>query len=518
VVYPVFLAVKGTRLRIPFLLLSSYVFYAFASPLYLVLLLYATTIDYLAVLGMARTRWKRLWLAVSIVNDLSLLGYFKYSSFHAESLNWLLARLGISYAVDFSVIFKYASFIAEKLNGLLVQLGVSYAIPDPGLLLPVGLSFYLFQSLTYSIDFSRGKVAREPSFLHYAAFVSLFPQLLMGPIERARNLLPQLHETATITWQDAADGLSLFVVGLFKKVALADYLGLYVATVFDAPAEFQSPALVLASVAFAWQIYFDFSGYTDMARGVARLLGIRLMLNFNNPYLATGLGDFWRRWHISLSTWFRDYVYIPLGGNRKGEFATYRNMALTMVISGLWHGAQWTFVIWGALHALYRVLTRSLESSRFYAERVPRFVKILWVFCLVTFAWIFFRARTFEDAWTIVRRIFVSGLSHPTYPLLILALIGAVWLHEILYDSPWRRNLRRAVVFIMMAVALSDPGCPLLMLALIASAWLYQILYESRLSWILRPAPVRIGMMVLMVIYMVIVYPSQVEKFIYAQF
>jgi alginate O-acetyltransferase complex protein AlgI len=422
----------------------------------------------------ARTRWKRLWLAVSIVNDLSLLGYFKYSGFLAESLNWLLARLGLPYAVDFSALFKYASFLADELSGWLAQLGVPYAIPDPGVLLPVGLSFYLFQSLTYTIDFSRGRVAREPSFLHYAAFVSLFPQLLMGPIERARNLLPQLHETATVTWQDVADGLSLFVVGLFKKVALADYLALYVAKVFDAPDEFQSPALVLASVAFAWQIYFDFSGYTDMARGVARLLGIRLMLNFNNPYLATGLGDFWHRWHISLSTWFRDYVYIPLGGNRKGEFATYRNMALTMVISGLWHGAQWTFVMWGALHALYRVLTRSLESSRFYAERVPRFVKILFVFCLVTFAWIFFRARTFEDAWTIVTRIFVSG---------------------------W-----------------ADPGCPLLMLALIASVWLYQILHEARLSWILRPAPVRLGIMVLMVIYMVIVYPSQVEKFIYAQF
>ena len=286
--------------------------------------------------------------------------------------------------------------------------------------------------------------------------------------------MPQLHENAAITAQDVADGLSLFLVGLFKKVALADYLALYVAKVYDSPGNAQSPALVLASVAFAWQIYFDFSGYTDMARGVARLLGIRLMLNFNNPYMATGLADFWRRWHISLSTWFRDYFYIPMGGNRKGEFNTYRNMCLTMVISGLWHGATWNFVIWGALHAAYRVLTRSLESSRFYLERVPTFVKQLFVFALVTFAWIFFRARTLGDAWTIVKRIFTSG---------------------------W-----------------SDPACPVLILALIASVWLYQVLYESRLRWTLRPAPVRVGLVVLMVLYLVVMRPAGIQEFIYLQF
>jgi len=250
--------------------------------------------------------------------------------------------------------------------------------------LPLGISFYTFQSMSYSIDVYRGDAQPIRSFVDFACFVSMFPQLVAGPIERAKNLLPQLQSAPKITRHDVADGLSLFVVGLFKKVALADYLALYVDPVYAAPGEHQAPALVLATFAFAWQIYFDFSGYTDMARGVGRMMGIRLMLNFNNPYLATGLGDFWRRWHISLSTWFRDYVYIPLGGNRKGEVRTYVNICLTMLISGLWHGAAWTFVIWGALHAVGYSLTRALESSSFYRERVPMLLKQGLTFLFVT--------------------------------------------------------------------------------------------------------------------------------------
>ena len=210
-----------------------------------------------------------------------------------------------------------------------------------------------------------------------------------------------------------AYGIYLFVVGLFKKVALADYLKLYVDRIYDSPEQFQSPALILATFLFAWQIYFDFSGYTDMARGIARTMGFRLMLNFNNPYLATGLADFWSRWHISLSSWFKDYLYIPLGGNRKGRFNTYRNMFLTMVISGLWHGAAWTFVIWGVVHALGRFLTRELEQTEFYIQKVPKLAKQLFVFCFVGFAWIFFRADSINDAWLILKRIFTSGFSNP---------------------------------------------------------------------------------------------------------
>ncbi len=328
--------------------------------------------------------------------------------------------------------------------------------------------------MTYTIEYYRGNIEREKNFLTYAAFVSFFPRLVAGPIERAKNLLPQLRRTPEVAPRDIADGLSLFVVGLFKKIALADYLALYVDKVYGAPEQYQSPALILATFLFCWQVYFDFSGYTDMARGIARMMGVRLMLNFNNPYLATGLGEFWQRWHISLSSWFKDYVYIPLGGNRKGRFNTYRNMFLTMVISGLWHGAAWTFVLWGVVHALGRCVTRELETTSFYQQKVPRIVKQLLVFGFVTFAWIFFRAESITDAWLIIARIFSSGAA--------------------------------------------DPYCPLLALALTFAVWLYQFVCESRLRRLLEPRPVRIAIIILMILYMAIFAASSEKPFIYQQF
>jgi D-alanyl-lipoteichoic acid acyltransferase DltB (MBOAT superfamily) len=445
IVYPTYLALKGTRLRLPFLLAASYFFYAWLNPLYVVLIVYSTTLDFIVVRRMEKSPRKKSWLAVSIVNNLGLLGFF-----------------------------KYGTFVTDNVNALLSSLGIPYILPAPGIFLPAGLSFYVFQSMSYTIDYYRGNLERERNFIRYATFVAFFPRLLAGPIERARNFLPQLHGASTISRQDITDGLSLLVVGLFKKVALADYLALYVNKVYSAPEQFQAPALVLATFLFAWQIYFDFSGYTDMARGVARMMGFRLMLNFNNPYLATSLGDFWSRWHISLSSWFKDYVYIPLGGNRKGTFDTYRNMFLTMVISGLWHGAAWTFVIWGALHALGRFLTRELERTTFYKEKVPRLVKQLFVFVFVSFAWIFFRAESIGDAWLIVTRIFSSGLA--------------------------------------------NPYCPLLALALVLAVWLYQFAHESRVAWVLELAPVRVGIVVLMVLYLSIFAPSSDQAFIYLQF
>jgi D-alanyl-lipoteichoic acid acyltransferase DltB (MBOAT superfamily) len=444
-VYPVYLLLKNTRWRVPWLLVASYVFYGWWNPLYLLLIVWSTGVDYLVVLGMSRWRRRKAWLALSVVNNLGLLGFF-----------------------------KYGGFVAGSLNGLLVRLGAPAAVPEPGILLPVGISFYVFQSMSYTIDYYRGHVEKEPSFLRYATFVSLFPQLVAGPIERARNLLPQLRRAPRIGRDDVADGLSLFVVGLFKKLALADYLALYVDKVYGAPAEYEAPALALATLAFGWQIYFDFSGYTDMARGVGRMLGIRLMLNFHHPYLATGLGDFWSRWHISLSTWFRDYVYIPLGGNRRGEFRTYVNMCLTMLVSGLWHGASWTFVAWGAVHALGRVLTRRLEATPFYRDRVPTLLKRVWVFAFVTFAWIFFRAHTFDDAALIIGRLVRFGWSDPRFPLVAAGLVLAVWL--------------------------------------------YQRVYESDLRRMLRLAPVRVGLVVLMIVWVAVFAASAEQPFIYFQF
>ena len=447
--YPVYLLLRKTRARTPWLLLASYVFYGWWSPLYLLLILWSTGVDYFAVVAMARTSRKKPWLCLSLMNNLGLLGFFKYGKFAAENLNELLSTIGIPYEVA-----------------------------PPDVLLPVGISFYVFQSMSYTIDFYRGKVAREPSFLTYATFVSLFPQLVAGPIERARNLLPQLRQTPEISRQDVADGLSLFVVGLFKKVALADYLALYVDPIYSAPGDFAAPALMLATLAFAWQIYFDFSGYTDMARGIGRMMGIRLMLNFNNPYLATGLGDFWRRWHISLSTWFRDYVYIPLGGNRKGEVRTYINISLTMVISGLWHGAMWTFVIWGALHAVGYAVTRGLERSAIYRDRVPKVTKQVFTFAFVSFAWIFFRAERVSDAWLVVTQI-----------------------------STWA-----------VTSASTDPLCPWLMLSLILSVWVYQFVFESRFRGALALPPVRVGLVVLMALYVAVAGGSGDNAFIYFQF
>jgi alginate O-acetyltransferase complex protein AlgI len=445
IVYPIHLALKNTRLRDAWLLIASYVFYAWASPWYLILILWSTLVDYTMVVLMSRYRWRALWLAVSIVNNLALLGFF-----------------------------KYGAFVAENANALLAALGVPYALAKPGFLLPIGISFYVFQSLSYTIDYYRGRIDREYSFLRYATFVSLFPRLMMGPIERAGNLLPQLRCPTHITAQDVADGASLFIVGMFKKVAMADYLAMYVNKVYAAPEEFHSPALLLAAFAYAWQIYFDFSGYTDMARGIARLMGFRLMLNFNNPYLATGLGEFWGRWHISLSTWFKDYVYIPLGGNRKGSVSTYRNMVMTMLISGLWHGAAWTFVIWGGLHALGRVLTREAERTAFYRSRVPKFAKQMSVFAFVTFAWIFFRADSFHHAYVIVSRIFTTGWSNPQFPL-------------------WAGML-------------------------ILGTWAYQFAYESKLRGMLERSPVRVVAVVLMVLYLAIFGGGEVQGFIYLQF
>lgn len=448
VVWPVHLAVKNTRWRECWLLLASYTFYGWWNPLYLALIAYSTVLDYTAVTLMERTRrrgLRKVWLAASVANNLALLG-----------------------------LFKYAGLVTDNANALLAWLGASYQLPDTGLLLPVGISFYTFQSMSYTIDYYRGRIQREGNIIRYATFVSLFPQLVAGPIERAKNLLPQLRSALKITTEDVTDGLSLFVVGLFKKIALADYLAMYVDKVYDAPGQHNAPALILATFAFGWQIYFDFSGYTDMARGAARMMGFRLMLNFNHPYLASGLGDFWGRWHISLSSWFKEYVYIPLGGNRKGEAVTYRNMILTMLVSGLWHGAAWTFVMWGAIHALGRALTRGLEATPFYRRRVPRLAKQAMVFAFVTFAWIFFRAQSFDDAAVIVTRIFTTTWSDPHFPLWAMGLILAVWV--------------------------------------------YQYICESRFRWIAKLAPVRMAGVIGMILYLATIPGPNGQPFYYFQF
>ena len=456
--YPVYLLCKNTRFKELWLLFASYTFYGWWNPLFLLLIVWSTTVDFAMVSFMDRFGRIKLWLSLSILNNLILLGFFKYSG-----------------------------FVAANINHLLTACSIPYTLAEPNVLLPVGISFYVFQSMGYAIDFYRGRIEREKSWVRYAAFVSLFPQLVAGPIERAGHLLPQLRKRLKISSQDISEGLSLFIVGLFKKVALADYFALYVDKVYDMPDQYQAPALILATVAFGWQIYFDFSGYTDMARGVARMMGIRLMLNFNNPYMATGLGDFWRRWHISLTSWMRDFLFLPMSyafskriksdrfmWMRTDTFVYAAGLSLTWLLVGLWHGAGWTFVIWGGLHALGRIATRKLENRKSYKHNIPQFVKQLWVFAFVSFTWIFFRAESFNDAILILSRIFTAGWNNPQFPLFMLFLI----------------------IF----------------------AWTYQYVYESRLRVVLQSAPIRIGLAVGMMLYLVLFASASNQPFIYFQF
>jgi len=469
IVYPVYLLVrKNNRLMNIWLMIASYTFYGWWNPWYLLLLFGTSAIDYLMVLLMQRSRRTRtFWLVISLVSNFGFLAYFKYSGFITANLNTFLAQLGLAARLPDPVAYP---------NAMLSLLGVSEDHFFTQVILPIGISFHTFQSMSYTIDAYKGVIPMERSFVRFLTFVSFFPQLVAGPIERAHNLLPQLQRTPIITRQDLSDGLSLLLVGFFKKVALADYLAQYVDPVYGTPSQFQAPALLLATLAFGWQIYFDFSGYTDMARGIALLMGFRMMLNFNNPYAATGLGDFWNRWHISLSTWFKDYLYFPLGGSRKGKVRTYINMCITMLVSGIWHGAAWTFVIWGGLHALGRCLTRELEETEVYKERIPRLAKQLAVFTFVSFTWIFFRAQSLPDAWLIISRIYTTGWADPRFPVVMAILVLAVWLYQLLYTS------------------------------------------RSGFRWLIDALPARVALAALMIAYLAIVAQPSTKQFIYFQF
>src|SRR6266705_2237111 len=485
IVLPVFFALRKTWLWLPWLTVASYFFYGWWNPYYLFLVAYSTGLDFCLVALMdhctragrnvdvlarlTRLRFDNRVLKVAfVVSTTATLGSLGMALVGPQTLRptmvalgliVLLMALGALYSsrriwllisvvnnLALLLFFKYARFIVENLNTAFSSLHFSLKLSDPSTLipsgfeylLPVGISFFTFQSLSYTIDFYLGNVNRERNLLRFATFVCFFPQLMAGPIERARHLLPQFNHFPTIRLQNFTDGASLFLVGLFKKLALANYLSFYVERVYDNPKAFGAPALMLATVAFGWQIFFDFSGYTDMARGVAKLMGFNLILNFNNPYLATGLGDFWSRWHISLSTGFQDYVYIPLVGNKRGALITYRNLFLTFFISGIWHGANWTFVTWGALHGVGVLITRELERSVFYREQVPRFAKQLGVFSFVCFTWIFFRAGSLDDALLIVRRIFTAAWQTPQIPILMVAMVAPVWLYQFLYESKFR--------------------------------------------------------------------------------
>jgi D-alanyl-lipoteichoic acid acyltransferase DltB (MBOAT superfamily) len=370
--------------RWAWLLAASYFFYMWWKPAYAVLIFGSTVVDYFVALQMGATENPRLKKAL----------------------------LGLSLAVNLGLLFtfKYLGFFNDALTEGLAMAGIAWDAPELGLLLPVGISFYTFQTLSYTIDVYRGRLEPRRHFGTFALFVSFFPQLVAGPIERASRLIPQLEAEVRPDLQRFVEGGKRILWGLFKKVVVADRLAIYVDAVYADPGAHDGLTLILATYFFAFQIYADFSGYSDIAIGAARILGYDLMENFQRPYFARNISDFWRRWHISLSTWFRDYVYIPLGGNRVGALRWHVNLMIVFVVSGLWHGANWTFIVWGGLHGAYlitAILTANLReriagglgiASR---PRLHRAWEVCITFHLALVAWVFFRADSVGDAFAI---------------------------------------------------------------------------------------------------------------------
>jgi D-alanyl-lipoteichoic acid acyltransferase DltB (MBOAT superfamily) len=395
--------IVATRFTRLLLLASSLFFYACWNPAYLVLILFSVTVTWVAGLfmeGRSQTR-KKLILALSLILNLAILFFFKYYNFFATTVNALFAG---------------------------IWPGTRGVFPALNVLLPAGISFYTFQALGYSIDVYRGTIKAERSFIVYALFVTFFPQLVAGPIERASTLLPQFKTNCQFDYDRVVTGLKRAAWGMFKKAVIADRLAIYVNSVYGNPGVYPAAALLLATFFFAFQIYCDFSGYSDIAIGTARILGFRLMTNFHDPYFSVSIGEFWRRWHISLSTWLKDYVYIPLGGSRKGRFHRDLNLIITFVLSGLWHGAAWHFVFWGLLHGLFQIIERNMgsffkqikqkhggvstglahvdaQNSRTTpVHRLAKVPRILAVFTLVCLAWVFFRAENLSDAVLILKK------------------------------------------------------------------------------------------------------------------
>lgn len=379
------------------LLLASYYFYACWDWRFLFLLLFSTLLDYASGWMMEveqRPLQRKIWLWISIVINLGFLAYFKYYNFFIESFIELFANWGITiHATTLKII------------------------------LPVGISFYTFHGLSYVIDIYKQKIPAEKNFISYAVFVSFFPLLVAGPIERATHLLPQIKQPRTFDYTQAMLGMKQILWGLFKKMVVADNCARYVNFVYGDLGAHDGSTILMASILFAVQIYGDFSGYSDIALGTARLFGIDLLKNFNNPYFSRDIAEFWRRWHISLSSWFRDYIYIPLGGSRRGLWVAVRNTFIIFVVSGFWHGANWTFVIWGAYHAMLFIplllLNQNKKNIDIVAQHsilpsVKESLQMVGTFFLVVIGWVFFRAASLTDAWTALTSIFsLSTLQLP---------------------------------------------------------------------------------------------------------
>ncbi len=372
---------KSIKLQNFLIVIASYVFYGWWDWRFLLLIFFSSVVDYSVSIALDKEdvpSRRKLLLWISIAVNIGVLGFFKYYNF----------------------------FLDNFVSGFKL-LGVEFNVSTLSIILPVGISFYTFQTLSYTIDVYRKKLASTKDFIAFTAFVSFFPQLVAGPIERATNLLPQFYVKRTFDYSNAVDGFRQILWGLFKKMVIADRCAEYVNVIFSNYEEYNSLTLVLGAMLFAFQIYGDFSGYSDIAIGTSKLFGFSLCKNFAFPYFSRDIAEFWRRWHISLSSWFKDYIYIPLGGSRGGMASKIRNTFIIFLVSGFWHGANWTFIVWGLLNALYFIPMMMLDKNRNNLEVVAsgkifpslrEFVNVIITFCLASLAWVFFRAENIGDA------------------------------------------------------------------------------------------------------------------------
>jgi D-alanyl-lipoteichoic acid acyltransferase DltB (MBOAT superfamily) len=390
---------KNLKLQNFLIVVSSYLFYGWWDWRFLSLIVFSTVVDYLIgrKLSSEDNQIKRkILLWTSIIVNLGFLGFFKYYNFFLDNF------------------IDAFSFFGQNINGSSLNI-----------ILPVGISFYTFQTLSYSIDVYKRKLEPTKDFMAFSAFVCFFPQLVAGPIERATNLLPQFLQKRVFDSDNAMKGVRLILWGLFKKVVIADALAPSVDEIFSNYNNYPSSLLILGAFMFTFQIYCDFSGYSMIARGLSKLFGFELMVNFNYPYFSRNIGEFWRRWHISLSTWFRDYLYIPIGGSRGSKWNKIRNVFIIFLVSGFWHGANWTFIVWGAIHSLLfipsvifnnnRKFTEDIQLNRFMLPSLTESLMILRTFLLVTLCWIFFRADSVEGAYFFIKKIVLFDFSHFTF-------------------------------------------------------------------------------------------------------
>jgi len=439
------------------IVIASYIFYGWWDWRFLSLIIFSTVSDYSVgyLLSKTDTKTKRKFLLwVSLLTNLGILGFFKYYNFFLDSLYELMP------------IFK-------------TTLGFNTI----EIILPVGISFYTFQTLSYTIDVYKQKMKPTKDFIAFAAFVSFFPQLVAGPIERASHLLPQILKKRTFNYEQSIQGVRLILWGLIKKIVIADSLALSVNEIFLNFSLYSPLVLIIGAVFFSFQIYCDFSGYSDIARGLSKLLGIELMVNFDFPYFSRSIGEFWRKWHISLSTWFRDYIYIPIGGSRDTTSKSIRNIFIIFLVSGFWHGANWTFIVWGGIHALLFIPSFITKTNRKHTDELPKtkyivpsfrdFILILRTFLIVAVTWIFFRASSVEHAFDFIKHMIDWNLDmnflvynpYDNQPLFkeYIYLLGFIIIEYLIVSKVinlFSKNVRKGIIidsFMIIIIILNSP-------------------------------------------------------------